>query len=113
MKRSFSTLTTAFIFALISLTGCTADGLLSEDPAGAEIAASSEANDKACWGQASAVFAQMGEMGIHSSEQSEPRAGLANLARLLYELEMIEDDTMQALGAFVAEGYGLEIDACM
>lgn len=67
----------------------------------------------ACWGQASAVFAQMGEMGEHSSSQPNPRAGLRNLARLLFDAGAIEDDTMQALGVFVATELGLSIDACM
>lgn len=70
-------------------------------------------NNPACWGQASAVFAQLGEMGTHSSEQPNPRLGLRNLARALYEQGVIEDDTMQALGVFVVDELGLSIDACM
>ena len=31
--------------------------------------------DNACWGQASAVFAQTGQMGIHASQEPTPRAG--------------------------------------
>jgi hypothetical protein len=67
---------------------------------------------QACWGQASAVFAQMGQMGEHASSFETPRLGLRNLARSLYEAGMIEDDSMAALGAFVAAAEGLEIDAC-
>ena len=66
-----------------------------------------------CWGQASAVFAQMGVMGEHSSEQEEPRLGLANLARVLADLGVIPDDSMASLGAFVAAELGLEIEACL
>lgn len=69
--------------------------------------------DNACWGQASAVFAQTGEMGKHSSQQPTPRLGLKNLAEALYDAGVIEDDTMSALGAFVASELGLSIDACM
>lgn len=69
-------------------------------------------NDRACWGQASAVFAQMGLMGEHSSQQATPRLGLRNLARALYEQGLIPDDSMQALGVFVATELGLSIDAC-
>jgi len=65
--------------------------------------------DKACWGQASAVYAQMGEMGEHSSNFPTPRHGLMNLARLLFG----DDATMQDLGAFVAAELSLSIDACM
>lgn len=67
----------------------------------------------ACWGQATAVFAQMGEMGEHASQQLNPRLGLANLAESLYEAGVIPDDSIQALGAFVADSLGLTIDACM
>ena len=66
----------------------------------------------ACWGQASAVFAQMGEMGDHSSSQGNPRLGLRNLARALHADGIIPDDTMQELGVFVANALGLSIDAC-
>ncbi len=69
-------------------------------------------DDPACWGQASAVFAQTGEMGKHSSQQPTPRLGLRNLARALYDQGVIEDDTMQALGDFVVAELGLSIDAC-
>ena len=70
------------------------------------------ANPHACWGQASAVFAQLGEMGEHASQYETPRAGLANLARYLYDMGDIPAPTMQALGAFVAAAWGLSIDAC-
>jgi hypothetical protein len=69
-------------------------------------------DDNACWGQATAVFAQTGEMGEHASQQPTPRLGLRNLARALYDAGVIGDDTMQALGAFVANELGLSIDAC-
>jgi hypothetical protein len=68
---------------------------------------------ESCWGQATAVFAEMGEMGEHASEQLNPRAGLRNLARLLYDDGVLVDDTMSALGQFVADELGLSIDACM
>ena len=76
--------------------------------------ASDQAADvgQACWGQASAIFAQMGEMGKHASEQPNPRLGLRNLARALFEAGVIPDDTMEALGGFVAAELGLTLDAC-
>jgi len=77
------------------------------------VTASVSANASACWGQASAVFAQMGEMGEHASQQPTPRLGLRNLARALYEAGVIADDSMASLGAFVADALGLSIDACM
>lgn len=75
----------------------------------------SSANQRgnSCWGQATAIFAQMGLMGEHASQQENPRMGLRNLARALAELGVIPDDSMAALGAFVAGELGLGIDACM
>jgi hypothetical protein len=70
-------------------------------------------NENACWGQATRVFAQMGEMGQHASQQPTPRIGLRNLARALYADGLLPDDSLQALGAFVAEALGLRIDACL
>lgn len=68
--------------------------------------------ENACWGQASAVFARAGEMGVHASEQEEPRWGLSNLANELYDMGVIAEPTLQALGAFVAAEWGMTIDAC-
>ena len=65
-----------------------------------------------CWGQASAVFAQMGEMGEHSSSFPTPRLGIRNLARQLYYAGIIPDDSMASLGVFVADELGLDIYAC-
>jgi hypothetical protein len=66
----------------------------------------------ACWGQATKVFARSGMMGEHSSSFDTPRLGLRNLARSLADTGAIPDDSMQALGAFVADELGLSIDAC-
>ena len=67
----------------------------------------------ACWGQATAVFAKTGEMGEHASQEATPRLGLRNLARALAEQGVIEDDSLQTLGAFVASALGLTIEACI
>jgi hypothetical protein len=72
-----------------------------------------QAQSAACWGQATAVFAAMGMMGEHAKNQPNPRAGLRNLARELYRVGIIDDDSMAALGKFVAQELGLSIDACM
>ena len=76
-------------------------------------AESAVAANAACWGQASAVFAQTGTMGQHASQQPSPRLGLRNLARALFEAGTIPDDSMAALGQFVTDALGLEVDACM
>jgi hypothetical protein len=94
---------------LLLIGGCSADRILAT-PDPASLGAGPSAG--ACWGQASAVFARTGAMGEHSRSFDTPRLGLRNLARLLYEAGVLEDDSMQALGAFVAAQLGLEIDAC-
>ena len=68
-----------------------------------------------CWGQATAVFAQMGAMGEHASQQSNPREGLYLLAnRLYYEEGVLDAPTIQALAAYlVSIDPTLEVDACM
>jgi len=75
--------------------------------------AQAEPEGNACWGQATAVFAQSGAMGEHASQQPTPRLGLRNLARALFDAGVIPDDTMGSLGVFVADELGLSIDACM
>ena len=89
------------VFALVLLLAITA------------MPVAADANDNACWGQATAVFARMGEMGEHASQQPTPRLGLRNLARALADAGVIPDDSLQALGAFVASELGLTIDACI
>jgi hypothetical protein len=80
--------------------------------AASAMAVPSQAAGNSCWGQASAVFAQSGEMGTHSAEQPTPRLGLRNLARALAEAGAIPDDSMASLGVFVADELGLTIEAC-
>jgi len=75
--------------------------------------ATAQAQARSCWGQATAVFAQMGQLGEHASEQETPRLGLANLARALFDAGVISEPTLAALGAFVADESGLHIDACL
>lgn len=68
----------------------------------------------ACWGQATAAFAQMGEMGEHASQQPTPREGLANLAQRLFDEAGVGDGTLQGLAAYlVSIDPDLTIDACM
>lgn len=70
-------------------------------------------SDQACWGEATQALAQLGEMGYHASQQSNPRLGLRNVARLLYDLGLLADDSLQSLGAFLSSALGLNIDSCL
>lgn len=73
-----------------------------------------KAYTQACWGQATAAFAQMGVMGEHASQQTTPRVGLANLARSLYNDGILEAPTLPALAAFlVSIDPDLTVEACM
>jgi hypothetical protein len=78
----------------------------------APVAAQGEPAAEACWGHATRAFAHMGLLGEHASNFGTPRLGLRNLARSLHAAGVIEDDSMQALGAFVTDALGLSIDAC-
>lgn len=104
-----------FVLAVtVGLTACTGTDPVaprSELEADGVVAAAST-DSAACWGQASRVFAQMGEMGAHSSQQANPRLGLRNLARALADQGILSDDSMASLGSFVANSLGLSIDAC-
>ena len=69
---------------------------------------------ESCWGQASAVFAQMGYMGEHASQQEEPRDGLYNLAFYLYDAGVLSEPSLAALGAYlVSIDPRLTVEACM
>jgi hypothetical protein len=68
---------------------------------------------QACWGQATNAFAQMRAMGEHASQEPTPRLGLRNLARALFDAGVLADDSMGALGQFVAVESDLSIEACM
>jgi hypothetical protein len=76
--------------------------------------AQAEAPYDACWGQATKVFAKMGKMGEHASQQEEPRHGLYNLAVDFYEAGIIDEPSMAAFGAFlVSIDPSLTVEACM
>jgi hypothetical protein len=77
-------------------------------------AAGAAPNNNSCWGQASKALAMLGEMGYHSSNQANPRFGLRNLARYLFDAGVIPEPTMQALAAFVISvDPDVTIDACL
>jgi hypothetical protein len=80
----------------------------------AQTSASATDQEQACWGMLSAIDGQLGVMGEHASSFApEPRIGLRNLARYAQEQGWIEDDTLQALGEFLNDALGLEVEACM
>lgn len=81
-------------------------------PTATEAPAPDVAVAASCCGQGSAVFAQTGAMGKHSSSFANPRLGIRNLARAPADAGLIPDDTMALLGAYVADELGLSIDTC-
>ena len=80
---------------------------------GSETAALGTRSDRACWGEATQALAGLGEMGYHASQQPTPRLGLRNVARLLNDLGLLPDDSLQSLGAFLSSALGLNIDSCL
>ena len=75
---------------------------------------SAKAYTNACWGQASAAFARLGEMGYHASQEETPRDGLASLANDFYDAGLIDAPTLQALAAFIVSiDPNLTVEACM
>lgn len=102
------------ILALL-VTGCSdsRSAMAPSDPGTYLGPLAETATPQACWGQATQVFAQMGDMGSHASQEPTPRLGLRNLARALYDAGVLPNDTIQALGVFVATELGLSIDACL
>lgn len=112
MSRTKALFFTAF-FLLLGICACSTEEPLSPTEIAPRSMVMETAASPACWGQVTAVFAAMGEMGEHASQEPTPRLGLHNLARALFEAGVIEDDSMAALGQFVADELGLSIDACM
>lgn len=76
--------------------------------------APSHADSPACWGQATAVFAQFGQMGQHASQQPTPRQGLRNLARELEALGLLPDDSLTSLAQYIISiDPTLSVAACL
>jgi hypothetical protein len=112
MARSFTcALALGTVAALAG--ACSSSSPVAPSSMGAEAGAQAVTTSNACWGQATQVFARTGVMGQHASQEDTPRAGLRNLARSLYQLGLLPDDSLQSLGAFVAVEYKLSIDACL
>jgi len=66
-----------------------------------------------CWGVVSAQLAKVeGGLGDHTSSQANPRLGLGNVARLFYELDLISEPTLSALGSFLASADDYDETVC-
>jgi hypothetical protein len=67
-----------------------------------------------CWGVVTSQRASTyHDLGSHVSAQSEPRLGLANVARLFFSLGFIDEATVYALGSFLASADGLPATGCV
>lgn len=59
---------------------------------------------KNCWGVVSSQLAHVeGGIGEHASSQATPRLGLGNVARLFYDLGLIDDPHVSDLGSLLAQ----------
>lgn len=66
-----------------------------------------------CWGVVSSQLAHVeGGIGEHSSSQSSPRLGLGNVARLFYDLGLIDDPHVSDLGTLLAQLDEYDETAC-
>jgi hypothetical protein len=67
-----------------------------------------------CWGVVSSQRASTyHDLGSHVSSQSEPRLGLANVARLFFSLGFIDEPSVYALGSFLASVDELSATGCV
>ena len=66
-----------------------------------------------CWGVVSARLASTEHtMGEHASNQTEPRLGLGNLARILYEAGVTSGPHVSDMGSFLATVDDVEATQC-
>jgi hypothetical protein len=66
-----------------------------------------------CWGVVSSQLARAdGGLGEHSSNQSNPRFGLGNVAKLFFDLGLISDPHVSDLGALLAQLDEFEETVC-
>jgi hypothetical protein len=78
----------------------------------APVAAAAPANPN-CWGVVTAQRATtLHDIGEHSSAQSEPRLGLGNVARLLFDLAVTAGPHVSDLGSGLATLDGIPETSC-
>jgi len=66
-----------------------------------------------CWGVVTAQRATTeGDIGAHASSQDTPRAGLGNVARLLFDLGISSGPHVSDLGTALASLDGLDATSC-
>ncbi|HEX9330947.1 MAG TPA: hypothetical protein VF896_03590 [Anaerolineales bacterium] len=66
-----------------------------------------------CWGTVTSQRAStVHDIGEHVSSQSEPRDGLGNVARELYDLGLTGGPHVSDLGSFLASVDGLDATQC-
>src|SRR6266496_2705447 len=66
-----------------------------------------------CWGTVTSQRASTyHDVGQHVSSQSEPRTGLGNVARQLYDLGLTNGPHVSDLGSFIASVDGLDATQC-
>jgi hypothetical protein len=66
-----------------------------------------------CWGVVTSQRATTeGDIGEHASSQDSPRAGLGNVARLLYDLGISSGPHVSDLGSALATLDGLDATSC-
>ena len=96
--RRMISLTLALLLVMVAVVPALADG--------------SPTNPN-CWGTVTSQRASTyHDIGQHVSSQSEPRAGLGNVARQLYDLGLTSGPHVSDLGSFLASIDGLDATQC-
>ena len=89
--------------SLASVLAIAISGVAQAAP-GQQAARGQSSTGKNCWGVVSAQLAHVeGGIGEHSSCQATPRLGLGNVARLFYDLGLIDDPSVSDLGSLLAQ----------
>lgn len=71
---------------------------------GAALAVPDDSVPANCWGVVTSQFAKADRgIGEHSSSQTNPRLGLGNVAKALFEAGLIDDPHVSDLGALLAQ----------
>ena len=85
------------------MTGLAITSALSIATSAVAAPPTSQSSTNNCWGVVSAQLAQVeGGIGQHSSSQATPRLGLGNVARLFYDMGLIDSPTVSDLGSLLA-----------
>jgi len=93
-----------FVFLLAAISALGISSAAQAAPTRAQADRGQSTSTKNCWGVVSSQLAHVeGGIGEHASSQSTPRLGLGNVARLFFDLGLIDDPSVSDLGSLLAQ----------